>query len=167
MNIRLKTFLWILSQSEPTHQNASQGMRIDHLSTLLCVLYLCTNDMIVSCTHRCVPLSLYVTPVWSFFLSGGGGMIFTTTVTTNFAGSFSSKQASSFRTLRPVFQELLMMQDHTNILLSEATNHILNSKNSVEMLYDKPGPPYDSAKVDKNSKPGTYVYSKKKRELIF
>ena len=57
-----------------------------------------------------------------------------------------------------------MMQDHTNILLSEATNHILNSKNSVEMLYDKPGPPYDSAKVDKNSKPGTYVYSKKKCE---
>ena len=77
------------------------------------------------------------------------------------------QEASSFRTLRPVFQELLMMQDHTNILLSEATNHILNSKNSVEMLYDKPGPPYDSAKVDKNSKPGTYVYSKKKRELIF
>ena len=67
MNIRLKTFLWNLLQSEPTHQNASQGMRIDHLSTLLCVLYLCTNDMIVSCTHRCVPLSLYVTPVWSFF----------------------------------------------------------------------------------------------------
>ena len=54
-----------------------------------------------------------------------------------------------------------MMQDH-NILLAEATNHILNSKNSVEnlqtLLYDKvsfePGPPYDSAKVDKNSKPG-------------
>ena len=51
-----------------------------------------------------------------------------------------------------------MMQDH-NILLAEATNHIINSKNSVEnLLYDKvsfePGPPYDSAKVDKNSKPG-------------
>ena len=129
--------------------------------------YLCTNDMIVSRTHRC--LCHFASPLFDhFFLSDGGGMIFTTTVTTNFAGSFSSKQASSFRTLRPVFQELLMMQDHTNILLSEATNHILNSKNSVEMLYDKPGPPYDSAKVNKNSKPGTtYVYSKKKCELIF
>ena len=58
-----------------------------------------------------------------------------------------------------------MMQDHTNILLSEATNHILNSKNSVEMLYDKPGPPYDSAKVDKNSKPGKYL--KKNCNFIF
>ena len=57
-----------------------------------------------------------------------------------------------------------MMQDHTNILLSEATNHILNSKNSVEMLYDKPGPPYDSAKVDKNSKPGKYL---KKIAILF
>ena len=128
--------------------------------------YLCTNDMIVSRTHRC--LCHFTSPPFDhFFLSDGGGMIFTTTVTTNFAGSFSSKQASSFRTLRPVFQESLMMQDHTNILLSEATNHILNSKNSVEMLYDKPGPPYDSAKVDKNSKPGTCVYSKKKCELVF
>ena len=152
MNIRLKTFF-----NEICHR-VNQRIKMRHKGCVLTICplyyvyycrYLCTNDMIVSRTHRC--LCHFTSPPFDhFFLSDGGGMIFTTTVTTNFAGSFSSKQTSSFRTLRPVFQESLMMQDHTNILLSEATNHILNSKNSVEMLYDKPGPPYDSAKGDKN-----------------